>query len=150
MGGDCKSAGSAFEGSNPSPATTHSSSISLIHSNNSWQYLSAHWQIIIINPMRRILLALPLFLVVGLAFVELPVSGTSPTSVQTNTNTGSAETAPVASDPMGISAPVAAQAVKTKINLNPNSGDLFTKGNHEDDEGDDDDYDDEEDEDDED
>ena len=102
--------------------------------------------------MRRILLALPLFLVVGLAFVELPVSGTSPASVQTSTNTtsGSAEAAPVASDPMGISAPVAAQAVKTKINLNPNSGDLFTKGNHEDDEGDDDDYDDEEDEDDED
>ena len=103
--------------------------------------------------MRRILLALPLFLVVGLAFVELPVSGTSPASVQTNTNTGSAETAPVASDPMGISAPVAAQAVKTKINLNPNSGDLFTKGNHDDEddeEGDDDDYDDDEDEDDED
>ena len=109
--------------------------------------------------MRRILLALPLFLVVGLAFIELPVSGTSPASVQTSTNTtsGSAEAAPVASDPMGISAPVAAQAVKTKINLNPNSGDLFTKGNHEDDEdyeddeGDDDDYDDdEEDEDDED
>jgi len=109
--------------------------------------------------MRRILLALPLFLVVGLAFIELPASGTSPASVQTSTNTtsSSAETAPVASDPMGISAPVAAQAVKTKINLNPNSGDLFTKGNHEDDEdyeddeGDDDDYDDdEEDEDDED
>ena len=108
--------------------------------------------------MRRILLALPLFLVVGLAFVELPVSGTSPASVQTSTNTtsGSAEAAPVASDPMGISAPVAAQAVKTKVNLNPNSGDLFTKGNHyddedyEDDEGDDDDYDDDEDEDDED
>ena len=106
--------------------------------------------------MRRILLALPLFLVVGLAFVELPVSGTSPASVQTSTNTttGSAEATPVASDPMGISAPVAAQAVKTKINLNPNSGDLFTKGNHdddEDDEGDDDVYDDDdEDEDDED
>ena len=108
--------------------------------------------------MRRILLALPLFLVVGLAFVELPVSGTSPASAQTSTNTtsGSVEAAPVASDPMGISAPVAAQAVKTKINLNPNSGDLFTKGNHnddeydEDDEGDDDDYDDDEDEDDED
>jgi len=105
--------------------------------------------------MRRILLALPLFLVVGLAFVELPVSGTSPASVQTSTNTtsGSAEAAPVASDPMGISAPVAAQAVKTKINLNPNSGDLFTKGNHddeddedyEDDEGDDDDEEDEDD-----
>ena len=100
--------------------------------------------------MRRILLALPLFLVVGLAFVELPVSATSPTSVQTSTNTtsGSAEATPVTSDPMGISAPVAAQAVKTKINLNPNSGDLFTKGNHdddEDDEGDDDDYDDEDD-----
>ena len=105
--------------------------------------------------MRRILLALPLFLVVGLAFVELPVSGTSPASVQTSTNTtsGSAEAALVASDPMGISAPVAAQAVKTKINLNPNSGDLFTKGNHDDEddeEGDDDDYDDDEDEDDED
>ena len=113
--------------------------------------------------MRRILLALPLFLVVGLAFVELPASGTSPASVQTSTNTssGSAEAAPVASDPMGISAPVAAQAVKTKINLNPNSGDLFTKGNHDDDEDDedyeddegdddDDDYDDDEDEDDED
>jgi hypothetical protein len=95
--------------------------------------------------MRRILLALPLFLVVGLAFVELPVSGTSPASVQTSTNTtsGSAEAAPVASDPMGISAPVAAQAVKTKINLNPNSGDLFTKGNHEDDEDYEDDEDDE-------
>ena len=101
------------------------------------------------------MLALPLFLVVGLAFVELPVSGTSPASVQTSTNTtsGSAEAAPVASDPMGISAPVAAQAVKTKINLNPNSGDLFTKGNHddeddedyEDDEGDDDDEEDEDD-----
>ena len=109
--------------------------------------------------MRRILLALPLFLVVGLAFVELPVSGSSPASVQTSTNTtsGSAEAALVASDPMGISAQVAAQAVKTKINLNPNSGDLFTKGNHddneddEDEEDDDDDYDDdEEDEDDED
>ena len=109
--------------------------------------------------MRRILLALPLFLVVGLAFVELPVSGTSPASVQTSTKTtsGSVEAAPVASDPMGISAPVAVQAVKTKINLNPNSGDLFTKGNHddneddEDEEDDDDDYDDdEEDEDDED
>jgi hypothetical protein len=107
--------------------------------------------------MRRILLALPLFLVVGLAFVELPASGTSPASVQTSTNTtsGSAEATPVASDPMGISAPVAVQAVKTKINLNPNSGDLFTKGNHddeddedyEDDEGDDDDDEDEDDED---
>jgi hypothetical protein len=42
---------------------------------------------------------------------------------------------------MGISAPVAAQAVKTKINLNPNNGDLFTKGNHDDDDEDDDDED---------
>jgi hypothetical protein len=88
--------------------------------------------------MRRILLALPLFLVVGLAFVELPAASTSPTSVQTSTDTTSGSTEIVASDPMGISAPVAAQAVKTKINLNPNSGDLFTKGNHDDDDEDDD------------
>jgi hypothetical protein len=88
--------------------------------------------------MRRILLALPLFLVVGLAFVELPAASTSPTSVQTSTDTTSGSTEIVASDPMGISAPVAAQAVKTKINLNPNNGDLFTKGNHDDDDEDDD------------
>jgi hypothetical protein len=88
--------------------------------------------------MRRILLAFPMFLVVGLAFVELPAASTSPTSVQTSTDTTSGSTEIVASDPMGISAPVAAQAVKTKINLNPNSGDLFTKGNHDDDDEDDD------------
>jgi hypothetical protein len=88
--------------------------------------------------MRRILLALPLFLVVGLAFVELPAASTSPTSVQTSTDTTSGSTEVVATDPMGISAPVAAQAVKTKINLNPNNGDLFTKGNHDDDDEDDD------------
>jgi hypothetical protein len=98
--------------------------------------------------MRRILLALPLFLVVGLAFVELPAASTSPTSVQTSTNTTSDSTKVVATDPMGISAPVAAQAVKTKINLNPNNGDLFTKGNHDDDDEDDDDEDENEEEDD--
>ena len=92
--------------------------------------------------MRRILLALPLFLVVGLAFVELPAASTSPTTVQTSTDTTSGSTEIVASDPMGISAPVAAQAVKTKINLNPNNGDPFTKGNHDDDDEDDDDEDD--------
>ena len=98
--------------------------------------------------MRRILLALPLFLVVGLAFVELPAASTSPTSVQTSTDTTSDSTEVVATDPMGISAPVAAQAVKTKINLNPNNGDLFTKGNHDDDDEDDDDEDENEEEDD--
>ena len=95
--------------------------------------------------MRRILLALPLFLVVGLAFVELPAASTSPTSVQTSTDTTSGSTEIVASDPMGISAPVAAKAVKTKINLNPNNGDPFTKGNHDDDDEDDDEDEDEDD-----
>ena len=84
---------------------------------------------------------IPLFLVVGLAFVELPAASTSPTTVQTSTDTTSGSTEVVATDPMGISAPVAAQAVKTKINLNPNNGDLFTKGNHDDDDEDDDDED---------
>jgi hypothetical protein len=86
-------------------------------------------------------LLIPLFLVVGLAFVELPAASTSPTTVQTSTDTTSGSTEVVATDPMGISAPVAAQAVKTKINLNPNNGDLFTKGNHDDDDEDDDDED---------
>jgi hypothetical protein len=76
----------------------------------------------------------------GLAFVELPAASTSPTSVQTSSDTTSGSTEIVASDPMGISAPVAVQAVKTKINLNPNNGDPFTKGNHDDDDEDDDEY----------
>ena len=45
--------------------------------------------------MRKLLLALPLFLVVGLLFVELPVGNSSPSNVSPTTSTPQASSVPV-------------------------------------------------------
>ena len=82
--------------------------------------------------MRRFLLALPLFLVVGLAFVELP-SGNSVPGTQTVST----------SDPMNI-AKAPASATNTKIDIAPKSQDPFKKFKGESDHDDDDIYENEE------
>ena len=46
--------------------------------------------------MRKILLALPLFLVVGLLFVELPVGNSSPNNVSSTTSTLTPQATPSA------------------------------------------------------
>ncbi len=90
--------------------------------------------------MRRFLLALPLFLVIGLAFVELP-SGNSAPGTQTVST----------ADPMNI-AKQPTSATNTKIDIAPSAKDPFKKfkGKHgddddryEDEDFDDDDFDDE-------
>ena len=81
--------------------------------------------------MRRFLLALPLFLVVGLAFVELP-SGNSSSGTQTVST----------ADPMNI-APQANSATNAKIDIAPKTQDPFKKFKGEPDDDDDDRYEDE-------
>ena len=82
--------------------------------------------------MRRFLLALPLFLVVGLAFVELP-SGNSVPGTQTVST----------SDPMNI-AKQPTSTTNTKIDIAPKTQDPFKKFKGESDDDDDDRYEDEE------
>lgn len=81
--------------------------------------------------MRRFLLALPLFLVVGLAFVELP-SGNSVPGTQTVST----------SDPMNI-AKQPTSTTNTKIDIAPKTQDPFKKFKSESDDDDDDRYEDE-------
>ena len=81
--------------------------------------------------MRRFLLALPLFLVVGLAFVELP-SGNSVPGTQTVST----------SDPMNI-AKQPTSTTNTKIDIAPKTQDPFKKFKGESDDDDDDRYEDE-------
>ncbi len=78
--------------------------------------------------MRRFLLALPLFLVVGLAFVELP-SGNSVPGTQTVST----------SDPMNI-AKQPTSTTNTKIDIAPKTQDPFKKFKGESDDDDDDRY----------
>jgi hypothetical protein len=87
--------------------------------------------------MRKFLLALPLFLVVGLAFVELPSGNSAP---------GTQNVSGV--DPMNI-APQAKAPSNTKIDIAPKTQDPFKKlkGGSEHDDEDDDDYEDEDDDD---
>jgi|LauGreDrversion4_2_1035121.scaffolds.fasta_scaffold254161_3 hypothetical protein len=82
--------------------------------------------------MRRFLLALPLFLVVGLAFVELP-SGNSVPGTQTVST----------SDPMNI-AKQPTSTTNTKIDIAPKTQDPFKKFKSESDDDDDDRYENEE------
>ena len=82
--------------------------------------------------MRRFLLALPLFLVVGLAFVELP-SGNSVPGTQTVST----------SDPMNI-AKQPTSTTNTKIDIAPKTQDPFNKFKSESDDDDDDRYENEE------
>ena len=82
--------------------------------------------------MRRFLLALPLFLVVGLAFVELP-SGNSSSGTQTVST----------ADPMNI-APQSNSATNAKIDIAPKTQDPFKKFKSESDDDDDDRYENEE------
>jgi hypothetical protein len=81
--------------------------------------------------MRRFLLALPLFLVVGLAFVDLP-SGNSVPGTQTVST----------SDPMNI-AKQPTSTTNTKIDIAPKTQDPFKKFKGESDDDDDDRYEDE-------
>jgi hypothetical protein len=78
--------------------------------------------------MRRFLLALPLFLVVGLAFVELP-SGNSAPGTQTVST----------SDPMKITKQPTS-TTNTKIDIAPKTQDPFKKFKGESDDDDDDRY----------
>jgi hypothetical protein len=78
--------------------------------------------------VRRFLLTLPLFLVVGLAFVELP-SGNSVPGTQTVST----------SDPMNI-AKQPTSTTNTKIDIAPKSQDPFKKFKGESDDDDDDRY----------
>jgi hypothetical protein len=78
--------------------------------------------------MRRFLLALPLFLVVGLAFVDLP-SGNSVPGTQTVST----------SDPMNI-AKQPTSTTNTKIDIAPKTQDPFKKFKGESDDDDDDRY----------
>jgi hypothetical protein len=82
--------------------------------------------------MRRVLLALPLFLVVGLAFVELP-SGNSVPGTQTVST----------SDPMN-NAKQPTSTTNTKIDIAPKTQDPFKKFKGESDDDDDDRYENEE------
>ncbi len=82
--------------------------------------------------MRRFLLALPLFLVVGLAFVELP-SGNSVPGTQTVST----------SDPMNI-AKQPTSTTNTKIDIAPKTQDPFKKFKGESEDDDDDRYENEE------
>jgi hypothetical protein len=82
--------------------------------------------------MRRFLLALPLFLVVGLAFIELP-SGNSAPGTQTVSS----------ADPMNI-AKAPTSVTNTKIDIAPKTQDPFKKFKSESDDDDDDRYENEE------
>ncbi len=82
--------------------------------------------------MRRFLLALPLFLVVGLAFVELPSGNSVPGTQIVST-----------SDPMNI-AKQPISTTNTKIDIAPKTQDPFKKFKGESDDDDDDRYENEE------
>ena len=93
--------------------------------------------------MRKILLALPLFLVVGLLFVELPVGNSSPNNVSPTTSTPQASSqATPAADPI-LSAPSTPQNIgpskptKSKIDIGSGKRPSYSNENDDDDHGED-------------